>query len=731
MTNWVIYGTELEELSDGTSSVNTIRPLAIEEQVVKDEKGRKRFHGAFTGGFSAGYFNTVGSKEGWIPKKFKSTRDERGERIDSKPEDFMDEEDLSEFGIASRRIKTSANVGGNNNDRHLLAWERNMQSSLESSLSVHLQKIIKPTKDSVGIQLLKKMGWREGHGIGLKMSRKALEKQKFNDNRIHGEKGFYNEEAVREADEMAPNFLFAPSDFDPAILKPSEGSHGLGYRGMRHMSVLSEKYGILEAALKIEKKGKGISGQAFGVGAFENDDMNIYTNYDLSQYDFAIDSNGMAPSASCSASDTSFVMASKRQVVRQFFEPPRIPSNFLSRHTPIHPDISQMPLNIKQFSERMNHLQRAKFLGEIDLKSVFELVHDEDRKRLSVSQNEDVIQNAFEEEPIKQARFKQYMNHLKRGLHYPQPPDVTRLEWEQELRDFQNMLSPELRSRISEIDGQQKPLARPDVAAPLADVLKSKFISSSSFYSGKEVESNERLAAVKMKMFGVKTRLVHEWHPAKQLTKRFNVPDPYSSSNLLGVPRLQKTRKTETLANLGADILSFDSTAQELKYRSGIENINTEEKEIPETVVHEDKTSSDQKPSEEFLKAIFGDSDESSNMDEELQSGEKAAMVSSIYEDFFDKKTEGDKKSVISAKVLTVMDMDLSFDRDNDDEEFGPVPPPPTSLSTTDLKADIVHSDKKEKRHHKHSRSKRKRKRKSSEKRKYKRKLHRRQELQE
>jgi hypothetical protein len=29
-----------------------------------DEKGRRRFHGAFTGGFSAGYFNTVGSKEG-------------------------------------------------------------------------------------------------------------------------------------------------------------------------------------------------------------------------------------------------------------------------------------------------------------------------------------------------------------------------------------------------------------------------------------------------------------------------------------------------------------------------------------------------------------------------------------------------------------------------------------------------------------------------------------------
>lgn len=154
--------------------------------------------------------------------------------------------------------------------------------------------------------------------------------------------------------------------------------------------------------------------KAFGVGAFENDDVNIYTNYDLSQYDFAIDSCGTAPDASCNASnsfsdsfasisnkilllasenrplelmktrakiingldfynfkgiiadDTGFVMASKRQLARHFFEPPRIPSNFRPLHIPIHPDISQMPLNIKQFSKRMNHLQRAKFLGEVN-----------------------------------------------------------------------------------------------------------------------------------------------------------------------------------------------------------------------------------------------------------------------------------------------------------------------------------------------------------------------------
>lgn len=36
----------------------------VQDEIVTDEQGRRRFHGAFTGGFSAGYYNSVGSKEG-------------------------------------------------------------------------------------------------------------------------------------------------------------------------------------------------------------------------------------------------------------------------------------------------------------------------------------------------------------------------------------------------------------------------------------------------------------------------------------------------------------------------------------------------------------------------------------------------------------------------------------------------------------------------------------------
>ena len=40
------------------------RPQAYEQRVLNERGRPMRFHGAFTGGFSAGYFNTVGSREG-------------------------------------------------------------------------------------------------------------------------------------------------------------------------------------------------------------------------------------------------------------------------------------------------------------------------------------------------------------------------------------------------------------------------------------------------------------------------------------------------------------------------------------------------------------------------------------------------------------------------------------------------------------------------------------------
>lgn len=76
--------------------------------MARDAQGRRRFHGAFTGGFSAGFFNTVSTLEGWRPSEFKSSRGERSQKTQQqRPEDFMDDEDVGEFGIAPQVVRAT------------------------------------------------------------------------------------------------------------------------------------------------------------------------------------------------------------------------------------------------------------------------------------------------------------------------------------------------------------------------------------------------------------------------------------------------------------------------------------------------------------------------------------------------------------------------------------------------------------------------------------------------
>ncbi|KAK9366530.1 hypothetical protein V1509DRAFT_641645 [Lipomyces kononenkoae] len=133
---------------------NSFAPVWRQE--ARDERGRKRFHGAFTGGFSAGYFNTVGSKEGWTPSAFKSSRTERAEKKTLRPEDFMDEEDLADQ-LADERLVAAAPFSAISEPSSSKGAEAGLQDILRGA---------PPGAESVGYELLKKMGWKPGFGIG-------------------------------------------------------------------------------------------------------------------------------------------------------------------------------------------------------------------------------------------------------------------------------------------------------------------------------------------------------------------------------------------------------------------------------------------------------------------------------------------------------------------------------------------------------------------------------------
>lgn len=47
----------------------------------------------------------MGSLEGWTPAEFKSSRSDKAETRERRPEDYMDEEDVGEFGIAPQVVR--------------------------------------------------------------------------------------------------------------------------------------------------------------------------------------------------------------------------------------------------------------------------------------------------------------------------------------------------------------------------------------------------------------------------------------------------------------------------------------------------------------------------------------------------------------------------------------------------------------------------------------------------
>ena len=174
---FVSFGTPAEPLEEDAPRK---KPVPIHEQIVIDSQGRRRFHGAFSGGFSAGYFNTVGTKDGWSPSTFVSSRSKKNEKVRQRPEDFMDDEDLSEFGIAPKKIATTGEFLPSRQEQkqQQLAWEQ-PSSGLKKNAAEKtvipgvppLQNLVLPARLSIGVKLLKEMGWRQGQGVGPRVRR--------------------------------------------------------------------------------------------------------------------------------------------------------------------------------------------------------------------------------------------------------------------------------------------------------------------------------------------------------------------------------------------------------------------------------------------------------------------------------------------------------------------------------------------------------------------------------
>ncbi|QGA15342.1 hypothetical protein EYB26_002999 [Talaromyces marneffei] len=216
---YAFYGTPLPPLDPGTRDDGSYVP--VWKQEVTDERGRKRLHGAFTGGFSAGYLNTVGSKEGWTPSTFVSSRQNRAkDRKQQKIEDFMDEEDIRE-AEESKQLHTSEDFAGFGSTQSQAIGRRGIID------------LLKPEGETMGVKLLKRMGWREGQGIGPKVRRRANLDDSSN---------------LIQDDMRQPQIhLFAPSEVPMVTFVRKVDHFGLGF----------EKEGRLDSDLRL----KGVPGR--------------------------------------------------------------------------------------------------------------------------------------------------------------------------------------------------------------------------------------------------------------------------------------------------------------------------------------------------------------------------------------------------------------------------------------------------------------------------------------
>jgi G patch domain-containing protein 1 len=196
------------------------------------------------------YYNTVGSKEGWTPSTFVSSRLNRKKDetkpAQQRPEDFMDEEDIADAEDA-RRVQTAEGFAGLGSTQE------------DASRRGAFIDLFRVEGETIGVKLLKKMGWKEGQGVGPKVRRKA---------RLDG--------VERPGEDADATYLFAPENTHMISFIRKNDHKGLGFDGETKLSSSrtgsdvaksedeeEDDRGVL--APKISKKKKPVRG-GIGIG---------------------------------------------------------------------------------------------------------------------------------------------------------------------------------------------------------------------------------------------------------------------------------------------------------------------------------------------------------------------------------------------------------------------------------------------------------------------------------
>lgn len=194
----------------------------------------------------------------------------------ARPEDFMDEEDLAELK-ASKTFKTSDAFSG-----APASGAMPEDGSYSSAVANSLNDLVQPGSSKIGERMMVKMGWRQGQGVGPRVSY-ARHKEQLQEasTSMAGQQSVDAEE--EDDSEEAKKHTYAPIDRPLYLFDNKENQHGLGYKAGLTLDQRLGSVGKGKEKEVVSVGGKQMPlGGAFGISALEDADEDDYDVYSSS-----------------------------------------------------------------------------------------------------------------------------------------------------------------------------------------------------------------------------------------------------------------------------------------------------------------------------------------------------------------------------------------------------------------------------------------------------------------
>lgn len=287
-------------------------------------------------------------------------------------------------------------------------------------------------------------------------------------------------------------------------LQPHPTTRGIDYTG------ISGADNLPSTASSRTMPVAGFSGEAFGVGAFEEqEEYSVYSSDKKSNYSSYIDDD----TTQCNVHIThkynstinnyldNFVSGKKDKYLRESYPPPVLPPGYKPWHKGNPTASGGTTPSTASIAKSVQ--ERAAILG-ITIKEEGDLTATPQPSSSSSFQ-------PFASDVAKQERYVQYQAGGGVGVDYS---NTALTEWEQH--------------REQDEFGKSSKFFK-----PLSFDMSSRFINAGTNVEAdeqkvlEEAADKERKDAVGMKMFGRLTRETHQWCPANLLCKRFDVKNPH------------------------------------------------------------------------------------------------------------------------------------------------------------------------------------------------------------